>query len=557
MPRVIPGHRQYSHLVADIERGDIKIPQFQRDFVWEVHKSATLIDSIVKGYPIGSFILWRTNEQLRTVRGIGGKKFPNRENEIVDYVLDGQQRITSIYCCLTGSVITKEDGRSLDYSNMYIDLESSDQDQIVWVKQSNDNPNKFIKIVDLLSNNFELLMQFDDAKRQKIQDYRNKITAYDFPIISITEATIDIATEVFTRINLGGKELTVFEIMVAKTYSEDKKFDLSQKCSHLIKRLSIINYDTISESTILQVISAILVKDCSSKKILQLDKNKFIEVWDKVSDAIERACEYLRSYYRIPVSQLLPFNAIIVPFAYFFYQHPDKPLDNKQKLLEDFFWRCGIGGRYSSSLESRLNQDLNKVDQILINNTPAYEWDVSISSEYLIQNGYFNVSRSFVKAILCLYAYFQPKSFADNSIVNIDNNWLKQANSKNYHHFFPKKSKACVGLEWHLINNVFNITIVDDFLNKRVIKARNPSDYMSAYVTANSTIDDSMKSHLIGDFAEFGIYDDQLVLFLEKRADKVSDELKKRIINPILGTLNISDEDLVDMEEDEQDDDIE
>lgn len=89
MPRVILGNRQYTHLIADIEQGNIKVPQFQRDFVWEISKSAKLIDSVVKGYPIGEFILWKTNEQLRSIRNIGRLNFPEKAGENIEYVLDG------------------------------------------------------------------------------------------------------------------------------------------------------------------------------------------------------------------------------------------------------------------------------------------------------------------------------------------------------------------------------------------------------------------------------------------------------------------------------------
>ncbi len=88
MPRVILGNRQYTHLIADIEHGNIKVPQFQRDFVWEISKSAKLIDSVVKGYPIGEFILWKTNEQLRSIRNIGRLNFPEKAGENIEYVLD-------------------------------------------------------------------------------------------------------------------------------------------------------------------------------------------------------------------------------------------------------------------------------------------------------------------------------------------------------------------------------------------------------------------------------------------------------------------------------------
>ncbi|MHC5936009.1 GmrSD restriction endonuclease domain-containing protein [Nostoc sp.] len=71
-----PHTKTFSTLVDEIEKGQIKIPQFQRDFVWTMQKSAGLIDSIVKGYPIGTFIFWRTKERLRSVRDIGKQVLP-------------------------------------------------------------------------------------------------------------------------------------------------------------------------------------------------------------------------------------------------------------------------------------------------------------------------------------------------------------------------------------------------------------------------------------------------------------------------------------------------
>jgi uncharacterized protein with ParB-like and HNH nuclease domain len=70
------GDKKYTTLVNEIETGQIKIPQFQRQFVWELGLSAKLIDSILKGYPIGTFIYWRTNERLRSIRNVGSIELP-------------------------------------------------------------------------------------------------------------------------------------------------------------------------------------------------------------------------------------------------------------------------------------------------------------------------------------------------------------------------------------------------------------------------------------------------------------------------------------------------
>src|SRR5699024_1529496 len=131
--------------------------------------------------------------------------------------------------------------------------------------------------------------------------------------IDIKNTTNEVTNENFTRINIGGKPLTLFKIMAAKTYDEAKKFDLSEKYDALIENLSNVDYDTISSSTVLQAVSVCLVKECTRKSILNLEKQKFIDVWHRVESAFESAVDYLRSFYKIPVSQLLPYDALLVP----------------------------------------------------------------------------------------------------------------------------------------------------------------------------------------------------------------------------------------------------
>ncbi|QLE39798.1 DUF262 domain-containing protein [Nostoc sp. C052] len=526
-----PQTKTFSTLVGEIENGQIKIPQFQREFVWTMQKSAALIDSIIKGYPIGTFIFWRTNERLRSVKNIGKLDLPEpKPGEFVDYVLDGQQRLTSLFASLQGVILTREDGREDNFSQIFIDLEAQDSEQIVITDIASKDEKSLISILNLLKGDFMLLASYPDKYHEKLKNYKNRIESYQYSIIQVKDAPIEIATEIFTRINVSGQALSLFEIMAAKTFDYEKNFDLTEKFQELIENLKPLNYETISDATVLQVVSIILSKECKRQVILKLDKNSFIDIWDKAIDSIERSVEYFRNFYRIPVSQLLPYNALIIPFSYFFFHHKDKPTDDKRKYLEDFFWRCSLSGRYSSSVESKLAQDIKRIDEILAGDLPSYDWSIDTSAEFIKDNGWFSTSRSYIKAILCIYVYHQPKSFNDNAIVNVSNYWLKQANSKNYHHFFPKAHlKKQDYLDWY-INHILNITIVDDFLNKREIKANAPSKYMAKFQTINHDLETTMKTHLIESLDTFGIWNDDYEQFLSERAKVVSREISKRII---------------------------
>ena len=527
-----PSQYNFSSLLNNIENGQIKIPQFQREFVWDIKKSAHLIDSLIKGYPIGTFIFWRTKEKLRTIRNIGDKTFPNPDKaDFVNYILDGQQRLTTLYASLNGLIIKKENGSNLDYSEIYIDLNAEENDQIAITDIQNKSQKTFIKVTDLLKGDFTLLGGYPSEYHDKLKKYKTRIESYIYSVIEIKEAPIDIATEIFTRINVSGKPLTLFEVMTAKTYDKEKGFDLSEKFNDLIENLKTVKYETISDANILHLVSLMLKKECKRKIILSLTREEFINIWIYAVDAIERSVDYFRGFFRIPVSQLLPYNALIVPFAYFFYRHKDRPTDQKQKYLEDFFWRCSLSNRYSSSVESKLAQDIKRIEAILRDELPKYDWPIDFSQEFIAANGGFIASRSYIKAILCIYAYHQPKSFDDNSIVHINNEWLKQANSKNYHHFFPKSYLKKKGESSENINHILNITMVDEFLNKRKIKAKPPSDYIGEFKKTNQRLEDAMRTHLIDDLEAFGIWENNYSKFFNKRAKAVSDFLTNRIIS--------------------------
>lgn len=530
LPQPIP--KQFSSLMNDIERGTLKIPRFQRDFVWTVEKSAELLDSIVKGYPIGTFIFWKTKERFRSVRNIGNLELDEpHDGDYVDFVLDGQQRITSLFAALKGKTITDREGSADDFSRICVDLEAKPDEKIVTTEIDDKNQDQLIPLQTLLEGTLEDLAKYPQQYHGKISAYQKTISSYNYSVIQVSGVEIDVATDIFTRINVGGKPLTVFEIMVAKTYDHERDFDLAEKFDEFRTELEKIEYETISPSPILQLISIILNRDCRRKTILGLSKEEFIGVWDEAIGAVEGAIDYFRGHREIPASTFLPYDTLLVPFAYFFYKQKGKPSFDQQKYLDDFFWRTSLGHRYSSGVENKLVQDIQRIEKILDNTLPHYDWKVQCSPDDILgEEGWFSIGKSYIKAILCLYTSFQPRAFDDNSRVNVDNDWLKRSNSKNYHHFFPKSYLKKLNIVDQKINNVLNITIVDDYLNKIKIKNKPPSEYMLKFRQENPKLESTMKTHLIDDLHDFGIWDNDFDKFLKRRAEAVSREIEQRMI---------------------------
>jgi len=82
-------NKKYEALFVEIDGGQIKLPMFQREFVWGIDKSAKLIDSIIKGFPIGTFIFWKTKEELRSYKEVGNHTLPDTpKGDYVQYILD-------------------------------------------------------------------------------------------------------------------------------------------------------------------------------------------------------------------------------------------------------------------------------------------------------------------------------------------------------------------------------------------------------------------------------------------------------------------------------------
>lgn len=524
-----PTNMKYSELINDIKRGEIRIPQFQRKFVWDKKGVAKLLDSIIKGYPIGTFIFWRTIERFRDVEISGSKCNQPKEDVPINYVLDGQQRITSIFIGLTSAKIDK-----VDYSDIYLNLLADGDQDIVTTDVNDLHDREYIKLSDFLNMDIlDLTEKYNRDLLKKISYYRRQMDNYDFSVIEVKDIPIEIATEIFTRINVGGKSLSVFEIMCAKTYDISKGFDLHEKIEGIYDKLETISYETISETIFLQVSSMIIQNNLTKKHILSLRKEEFIKKWDTVVDAVYRAIDYLKRIHCVKVSRLLPYNALLVPFSYYFYKiNKPLPIENHEKYLTEFFFRVSLTERYNTATESRMKEDIEKVIIPILNNKiPKYDSEFIVNEKFIRDNGYFQVNKGFIKAMLCLLARKNPKSFNNDALVTISNDYLKVSHSKNYHHFFPKKYLENQNVDYFLVNHIANITIVDGYLNKGKIKAKPPCEYLREFKKNNTKFESTMKSHYINNVEEYGIWDNDYNKFFKHRIKKFVEEINALLNN--------------------------
>ena len=147
------------------------------------------------------------------------------------------------------------------------------------------------------------------------------------------------------------------------------------------------------------------------------------------------------------------------------------------------------------------------------------------------------MGNAYAKTILALLASLEPQSYNSGEKVFLDNNWLNRANSRNFHHVFPKAYLKKEQYEDWEINRVVNISLVDDFLNKALIRARPPSDYFEEFDDEYEDFESALETHLIktnydedDTKACAGIWVDDYDKFVKERTKSIVKAFKKNLV---------------------------
>lgn len=206
----------FQDLSADIRRGQIKIPQFQRKFVWKEEQAFKLLDSIKNNYPIGSLLIWRTNVKLAAERNIGNFQLPTTGDMMpTDYVLDGQQRITVIYSSIGAPDDAEGFAPGYDLVNEEFVLLSETSGPTIFPVRWINNTTKMLNFrTSLLSHPDGHILQ------PRLDDIVDAFTKYRIPVVTLKDLTIEEVCPIFERINSSGTKLSIYDLMVAATWSE-------------------------------------------------------------------------------------------------------------------------------------------------------------------------------------------------------------------------------------------------------------------------------------------------------------------------------------------------
>lgn len=563
--------RQIIDLMKAVHEGKAQLPDFQRGWVWDDNRIKALIASITNNFPVGAaMFLEYGNQNIRfKYRVIEGAPSSGAIPE--DLILDGQQRLTSIYASLYSDkpVHTKTDKGKDIQRYYYIDIEkaldpSTDRvEAIISVPETRIITSNFGRTVDLdLSTQnkefenkmFPLNIILDFTKTfmwqqaytayyglnpvivQEFMNFQNQITMpviqYKIPVIRLEKETPKEAVcQVFENVNTGGVSLTVFELVTAVFAMDDFELrkDWEKRKSTYFNGdiLSIITAtDFLSACTLLTTYKKGGTVSCKKKDVLNLSLDDYKKYSDDLSKGFEEAEKILQEE-RIFVSRDLPYSTQLIPLAVLCTLLQD---GNRIKIttvkdkIKQWYW-CGVFGElYGSANETRYVNDVVGV----------MEWlEDSSKVPKTVQEAYFNPLRllslqtrqsAAYKGIMALILKNHSRDFISGREMDFT---AYKAECIDIHHVFPKDYCEKQGYPKARWNSVVNKTPLSYSTNREIGGAA-PSKYLSKIEAKGQVTEPVLNGYLESHWLDVNCCrNDDFDEFLIERAKKLLAAIEK------------------------------
>lgn len=350
---VKPEKSRLINLLDDIKSGRIRIPVFQRDYVWKKNQRVDLLDSLNNGFPIGSLLFWRPhNLEFKFNEKIGPFHI-KYESSNYSYVLDGFQRVSTLFGALTNpnSYNGKVDPNITDYV-LHYDLKEEEFIQVRGKEEIYQIPlYKLIDTFEFLSFSENLRSNIEDIEQSSkyinnAKKLANQLLDYEIPYVEIIGGEIEDAVEIFHRVNSKGSDISPIWMLNALTYVENK-FRFNDKIVDLREKLEKYNFHDIPVDIILHCIETSTGKIYFDVNLQSLSKRKDFPIL--VEDTfinIEKAVRFLYEKVNVFESKILPYNLQLI-FITEFFRLNKKPSDLQLSQLERWFWITSYANYFS------------------------------------------------------------------------------------------------------------------------------------------------------------------------------------------------------------------
>ncbi|GAB4330564.1 MAG: DUF262 domain-containing protein [Calditrichia bacterium] len=470
-----------STILDHIDSGHMALPEFQRGYVWNRDQVRGLFDSLYRRHPIGGLLVWVTESRSALYRG-DGQLAPGA----VKLLLDGQQRMTSIYGVVRGRPPKFFDGNANAFTGLYFHLEQEIfsfyqplkmKDDPLWIDVSRlmqGGTSGLGEFISRLSAQPELAPRVGEyaARLSKLLS----ILDIDLHVEEVTgnEKTIDVVVDIFNRVNSGGTKLSKGDLALAKICTEwpEAREVMKQYLAEWEKAGYHFNLDWLLRS-----VNTVLTGEAK----FQFLHDKTAE---EIQDGLKRADKHINTCLNLISNRLgldhdrVLFGRFGIPVMVRYLDQRSGPMDEieRDKLL---FWflQAGMWGRFSGSTESFIDQDLEALEG------PDGGIDRLIEQLRLwhgglrVEPGHFtgwSLGARFYPVLYMLTRMGEARDWGTG--LPLKANLLGQGSKLEVHHIFPKAQLYKHGYKKAEVNALGNFCFLTKDTNLN-ISDRLPEEY--------------------------------------------------------------------------------
>ena len=574
--RIFPTNKGLTTYLDELIGKNYQIPTFQRDVVWQQENVKKLWDSIYKFYPLGSILVWKTDLKLQNHRSIGGHEItdPGFSRTEYQYILDGQQRTTSLLTSLYGGSIADRPGFDpLVYVDLTIPIENDTDDEsyrsrfLFWTEIDDQNgrllqnagrqkrfdqglivklidiKNQFIAIQNQVFNSALVNKDFNHPVLQELSKIKGVLDNYRISFIEVKGIQVAEVCQIFERINQAGKPLDIFDIVVAKTFRPSPTNGTDGNGFYLrdligdFRKTNQSEFLKISDIDYLQILAVIIGRQIPDSGVLNITDRYLNEirtehiakVWPGASKAIQKMFDFLENHLHIHSPSLVPYRYFYFSIASYFYENSNPDYE----LLKKYFWFYSFHNEDLLSNTTQLRHHLDFLDgnrQHQATSFGAFQID-----RQKLRGATYSSKGRWSRAILSLYASARPKDWEHIDRDVLAHNLFFSTDKPNLHHIFPTNS-AYVLSQPHqnriTSDSLMNIAYLPQITNLD-ISNREPLSYLKGYDKPGfETV--VVPSHLLPaellDWARQGqLPPNAIDLFIEARVEQILTTLKARL----------------------------
>ncbi len=519
-----PSVDRIDDLAKRILTGDIYLPKFQREFVWERPQVIDLLDSVARNYPIGSILLWQSRQELRSEGRIADLEIAQPKPDYpVNYLLDGLQRLSSICGALYWQGGDPRSPWNVVYdlkTRSFLHLETMDDPPLHQMRLNRiPDPATFFQHVALLESSGQRELA-DTAKElfNRFKDYKvATVTLGDMPLADVAP--------IFERINSTGTRLTIVDLMRAATWSPE--FDLVDSIDAIREVLTAKSFEGIDRKAILRNVSAAVGGAFTVESIDELRKLKPDALKAGTAETAEgykRAVDFLSTHIKVPSFAVVPYTNQVVVLAEILRRIP-APTAPQWRAIEHWFWRSSISGYFSGWNSGMMASDLASVAEFANGSLGALDMGFQVSAPSTWSSRTFRGNSAHSKILAIVLAYQGPKDFLTGQAIDVDKA-LAWQNSKEFHHFFPQAYLRTKGVAASRISSLANMVYLSSASNK-LISDRAPSEYVAKLLAEHGAEARAwLATNLIDDAAIDAALADDYDAFLVARSNVINERAK-------------------------------